>query len=83
MTWADYLKASNKRNEENRQISIAVCREFDVEACAGGFCGPRFAEAEAAYAARKLAPISMNPCGACGAYVPADRSCDCFDNGCQ
>lgn len=59
MTWSEFVKASDKRNEENHQIRIAICREFDVEMCYGGFCGPRFAEAEAAYATRALAPVIL------------------------
>jgi Zn finger protein HypA/HybF involved in hydrogenase expression len=38
------------------------------------YCGAQFSE--------KAADVTV-PCGHCGGEHLADRSCDCFDNGCQ
>lgn len=31
----------------------------------------------------RLSGLPFRKCGHCGAAYPLDRSCDCFDNGCQ
>ena len=58
--------------------------EFSVfVACYLNACPPRVSIDPKTNLVLDLRPAATKTCGACGSQHLADRSCDCFDNGCQ